>query len=244
MRIHIVSRTGAPQGEPPFHGHPWWQNGSNRGIGCGVLESPSIKDLLGGIKAQRAEKAILCCRYHIGATRECSNAVSLDPKAPLPLRDLIFLHKDDDLREWLLANDGKHPPDLMVLESRLQEAGDDRSTPEPVGGRHPFFDHNVWDHWGQAEDIVWGIQWDDEDDDDDHIVVRNRRMRQQSGESWDEMEDMDADEDDEGADGQVDNSEENVAEGERKSHMPQERQTNVIDVSLLCFSYLEEYQTQ
>jgi len=196
------------------------------------------------IRAQRAEEAILCPRYLIGATREGSNALSLDPTAPLPLRDRIFLNKDDDLRAWLLANDGKHPLDLMVLESRQEEGGDARSTPEPVGGRHPFFDRNVSDHSGQAEDILGGIQWDEEDDEDDHIVVRNRRMRQQSGECWDEMEDMDYDEDDKGADGEEDDSEEDVTEGERESQMPQERQTIVIDVSLVCFSYLEEYQTQ
>jgi len=108
------------------------------------------------IKTQRTEEAILCPLYLIGAAREGSNALSLDPTAPLPLRDLIFLHKDDDFRAWLLANDGKHPHDLMVLESRLKEAGDDRSTPEPVGGRHPFFNPNGWDHSGLAEDIVGG----------------------------------------------------------------------------------------
>jgi len=244
MRIHIVRRTGAPQGEHAFLGHPWWQNGSDRGIAWEVLESPSIQNLLGVIKAQRAEEPILCPRYPIGATREGSNALSLDPTAPLRLRDLIFLHQDDDLRAWLLANDGKHLLDLMVLESGLEEAGDDRSTLEPVGGRHPFIDRKVWDHSGQAEDIVGGIQWDDEDDEDDHIVVRNRHMRQQWGDRWDEMEDMDDDEDDEGADTGEDDSEEDVAEGERESQMPQEWQTIVIDVSLLCFSYLEEYQTQ
>ena len=196
------------------------------------------------IKTQRAEQAILCPLHPNGATREGCNALSLDPAAPLPLRDLIFLHKDDDLRVWLLANDGKHSLDLMVLESRLEEARDHRSTPEPVGGRHPFCDRNVWDHSAQAEDIVGGIQWDDKDDKDDHIVVRSRRMRQESGERWDEMEDMDYDKDDEGADGEEDDSEEDVAKGKRDSQMPQERQTIVIDVCLLCFSYLEEYQTQ
>jgi len=54
------------------------------------------------------------------------------------------------------------------------------------------------------------------------------------------MEDMDDDEDDEGVDGEEDNSEEDVAEGERESQMPQDRQTIVIDVSLLCFGYLAE----
>jgi len=132
----------------------------------------------------------------------------------------------------------------MVLESRLQEAGDDRSTPEPVGGRHPFFDRNIWDHSGQAEDIVEGMPWDDQDDQDDHSVVRNRRMRQQSGERRDEIEDIDDNKDHDGADGEEDDSKEDVAEGEWESQMPQEQQTIVIDVSLLCFSYLEEYQTQ
>ena len=126
MRIHFVLRTGAPQGEHAFLRHPWWQNGSDRGIAWGVLKSPSIKNLHGGIKAQRAEAAILCPRYLIGATCEGNNALSLDPTASLPLRDLIFLHKDNDLRAWLLANDGKHPLDHMVLELRLKEAGDDR----------------------------------------------------------------------------------------------------------------------
>jgi len=32
MRIQIVRRTGAPQGEHAFLGHPWWQNGSDQGI--------------------------------------------------------------------------------------------------------------------------------------------------------------------------------------------------------------------
>jgi len=134
---------GAPQGEHAFRGHPWWQNGSDRGIAWGVLESPSIKNLLGVIKAQCAEEVILCSRYLIGGTRKGSNELSLDPTAPLPLRDLIFLHKHDDLGAWLVANNGKHPLYLMVLKSRHEEAGDDRSTPEPVGGRHPFFDRNV-----------------------------------------------------------------------------------------------------
>jgi len=138
MRIHIVRRTGAPQGEHAFLGNPWWQNGSDPGIAWGVLESPSIKNLLGLIKVPQAEEAILCPRYLIGTTREGTNALSLDPTAPLPLRDLIFLHQDDDVRAWLLANDGKHPLDLRVLQSRPEEAGDDRPTPEPVGGRHPF----------------------------------------------------------------------------------------------------------
>jgi len=115
--------------------------------------------------------------------------------------------------------------------------------------RHLFFDRNVWEHSRQAEDRVGGIPSDNEDKEDNHIVVRNRRMRQQSGERWDEMEDMDHDEDDEGVDveeddGEEDDSEDDVAADKSESQMPQERKTIVIDVSLLCFSYFEEYPTQ
>ena len=244
MRIHIVRQTGAPPGEHAFLGHRWWQNDCDGGIARGVLESSSIITLLGVLKAQRADVSILCTQYLIGATRAGSNALSLYPIAPLPRRHLIFLHKDDDLRAWLLAKDGKHPLDLMVRQSRLEEAGDNRLTPEHVWGKPPFFDHNVRDHSEQAEDIVGGIEWGDQYDQDDHIVVRNRRMRQQSGERWEEMEEMDDDEDDKGADCEEDDSEEDVAEGERQSQMPPEHQIIVIDVSLLYYSYLEEYQAR
>ena len=244
MRIHIVRRTGDPQGAPAFLGHPWWQNGSDRGIAWGVLESPRIQNVLGVIKGQHAEEAILCPRYLISATREGSHTLSVHPRGPLPLRALIFLHKDDDLRAWLLANDGQHPLDLMVMESCNEEAGAERSTWECVGADSYLFDRNLWDHSGPAEDKVWGIQWDDEDEEYDHIVVSNRRIRQQSGEHGNEMEVIHGDKDDEGAEGTEDYSEEDVAEGELESEMPQERETIVIKVGLLCFSYLEGYQSQ
>ena len=41
-----------------------------------------------------------------------------------------------------------------------------------------------------------------------------------------------------------DNIERDVAEGDGESQMPQEQQASVINVGLLCFRYLEEYQTQ
>ena len=71
-------------------------------------------------------------------------------------------------------------------------------------------------------------------------MVSSRCMRQQSGEGWDQIEDIDDDEDDEGEDSEEDTSEEDMAERERKSHKAQEGQPIVIDVSVLCFSYLEE----
>ena len=73
------------------------------------------------------------------------------PCEPLPLSELIFLYKDADVRAWLLANPGKDPLDLLILEkcqcSNLGRA----ETPEPVSGRHPFFDRKTWDRFGSAE---------------------------------------------------------------------------------------------
>ena len=77
-----------------------------------------MEKLLGLIKAQRVEQAIETPRYFIGATGDGSCALRLSPAASLSLRDLIFLNEDNDIRAWLLANDGRHPLDLMVLESR------------------------------------------------------------------------------------------------------------------------------
>jgi len=91
---------------------------------------------------------------------------------------------------------------------------------------------------------VGSVQWNDDDDEYNHIVVRNWHMTQQSGERWDEMEDMDEDVDDEGAGGEENDREADVLEGQGESAMPQDRQTIVINLSLLCFSYLEEYHTQ
>jgi len=43
------------------------------------------------------------------------------PDDPLPLRQLIFLNRHDDIRAWFLANKGPDPLDLMVLESRRED---------------------------------------------------------------------------------------------------------------------------
>ena len=134
------------------------------------------------IKTQPGVEAIRSPPYLIGASHECINALSLDPPAPLHLRDVIFLNNYADLQAWLLANDCKIPLNFIVVASCHEEAGDDSSTPEPVGGRHSCFDRNVWDHSRQAEDIVGGMEWDDDDDTDDendHNIVRNSHIRQQ-----------------------------------------------------------------
>jgi len=97
-----------------------------------------------------------------GATR-----LRQDPEEPLPLRELIFLNRDDDIRGWCLANNGHDPLDLMVLESRPEDGEDPDETPEPHDGRNPFFDRQVWDDLAGAEYATQEMQedeWIDEDE--------------------------------------------------------------------------------
>lgn len=168
MRIHIVRRTGAPAAQHPFLGHPWCVRDSDRGIAWGVLATPSIRDLLRVVRGQDVEEEINCPRYLIGATGEGATRLRQDPEDPLPLRQLIFLNRDDDIRAWLLANNGHDPLDLLVIESRPEDGDDLDETPEPPNGRYPFFDRDVWDEWAGAEDVAREMQeeeeWIDEDE--------------------------------------------------------------------------------
>ena len=111
-----------------------------------------MQKLLGVVKAQPVEQAIKTPRYLIGVTGDGSCALRLSPTAPLPLRDLIFLNEDDDIRAWLLANDGRHSLDLMVLESRPDLREDGTPTPTPADCRYRYFDGKIWDRSGQAGD--------------------------------------------------------------------------------------------
>ena len=138
MRIYIVRRTGAPAAQHPFLGHPWCVRDSDRGIAWGVLTAPSIADLLRLVRAQDVEEEIKCPRYLIGATGEGATRLRQDPEEPLPLRQLIFLNRDDDIRAWFLVNNGHDPLDLMVLESLPEDGEDPGETPAPPHGRHPF----------------------------------------------------------------------------------------------------------
>ena len=168
MRIHIVRRTGAPAAQHPFLGHPWCVRDSDQGIAWGVLATPSIRDLLRVVRGQDVEEEMNCPRYLIGASGEGATRLRQDPEDPLPLRQLIFLNRDDDIRAWFLANNGHDPLDLMVLESRPEDGDDLDETPEPPNGRYPFFDRDVWDEWAGAEDAVRETQeeeeWIDEDE--------------------------------------------------------------------------------
>ena len=114
------------------------------------------------VRGQRVEEEIRCPRYLIGATGEGSTRLRRAPEQPLPLRQLIFLYRDDDIRAWLLANDGRDPLDLMVLESHPDQGEEGAQTPEPANGRYPFFDRKVWDHTRQFNDTVSAMQEEEE----------------------------------------------------------------------------------
>jgi len=98
VRIHILRQTGAPAARHPFLGHPWCVRDSDRGIAWGVLTAPSIANLLHLVRAQDLEEEIKCPRYLIGATGTGATRLRQDPEEPLPLRQLIFLNRDDDIR--------------------------------------------------------------------------------------------------------------------------------------------------
>jgi len=106
------------------------------------------------VSGQDVEEEIHYLRYLIGAT--CGGATKLrhNPEDPLPMRQLIFLNRDDDIPAWLLANNGHDPLDLIVLELRPEDGDDLDETPEPPNGRYPFFDGDVWDEWAGAEDAA------------------------------------------------------------------------------------------
>ena len=90
------------------------------------------------------------------------------PEEPLPLRQLILLNRDDDIRAWFLANNGHDPLDLLVLESRPEDGEHPDQTPEPPDGTLPFFDGKVWNDSAGAEYVTREMQkeeeWIDEDE--------------------------------------------------------------------------------
>jgi len=102
------------------------------------------------------------------AKGERATRLRQDPEEPLPLHQLIFLNRDDDIRAWFLANNGHDPLDLMVLESRPEDGEDPDETTEPPNGRHPFFDREVWDDSAGAEYVTQEMEeeeeWIDEDE--------------------------------------------------------------------------------
>jgi len=109
----------------------------------GVLTTPSMKNLVGLVRGQRLEEEIGWPRYLIGATGEGAVRLAQEPEKSLPLRQLIFLHSNNAILAWLLANHGQDPLDLLVVESRRKNTEDRTQTPEPAKGRYPFLNCNV-----------------------------------------------------------------------------------------------------
>jgi len=110
------------------------------------------------VREQDVEDEIPCPKYLIGATGECAARLRQDTDDPLPLRQLIFQNRDDDIRVWFLTNSGQVPLDLMVIESRPEDGKDLDETPEPPNGRYPFFDRAIWEESGGAEDAAWAME--------------------------------------------------------------------------------------
>jgi len=107
------------------------------------------------------EKEIGCPPYLIGATGEGAVRLPREPEKPLPLRQLIFLHSNNDILAWLLANHGQDPLDLLVVESRRKNREDRAQRPAAAKGRYSFLNRNVWD------DAVGMMQADEDEDQDE-----------------------------------------------------------------------------
>jgi len=168
VRIHIVRRSGALAAPHPFLGHSWCERDWDRGIAWGVLATPSITHLLRVVQERDVEDEIRCPRYLIGATGEGAARLRQYREDPLPLRQLIFLNRDDDICVWFLTHSGQDPLDLMVIESRPEDGKDLDETPELPNGRSTFFDRAIWEESAGAEDAARAIkeeeQWFDEDE--------------------------------------------------------------------------------
>ena len=154
-----------------------------------------MQNLVAAVKVQRVEEEIEYPRYLIGATHQGSQALSRAPADPLPLRELIFLNEDADIQVWLLANDGKHPLDLMVLESRPDDGEGGSPTPEPVDGTYPYFDREVWDRDGQHGYVLGARREEVGDDNEGDKDGRYRVASEGSGSDWCGVDDTDGESD-------------------------------------------------
>jgi len=162
VSIQIVCQTGAPAAHHLFLTHPWCVRDLDRGIARGVLTPPSIEELLHLVRAQDVEEEIKCAWYVIGVMGESATRLRLNREEPRPLRKLIFLNREEDIRERFIANNGHDPLDLMVLESPPEDGEDGDETRERSKGRHPFFDREVWDDLGGAEYATQEMQEEEE----------------------------------------------------------------------------------
>jgi len=162
MRFDIVCCTGAPAAQHPFLGHTYCVRDSNWGIARGVLAAQSIVDVLDLVRGQDVEEDIKYPWYLIGATAAGTTRPRQDPKQPLPVCQLIFVNRDDDIRAWVLAHNGYDLLDLMVLESCREDGVDPNETPEPPNRRQLFFDSEVWDDLSGGEYVMREMQEEEE----------------------------------------------------------------------------------
>jgi len=113
----------------------------------------------------------------IGVTGEGAIGLYQDLEEPVPLCQVIFLHRDDDIRVWFLANNGHDALDLMVVESSPEDGADPVETHEPPNGRHPFFDPEVWDDAAGAEYATREMQEEEWIDEDEWLSLSRREQR-------------------------------------------------------------------
>ena len=133
-----------------------------------------------------------------------------------------MLNQDDDIRAWLLANDGRHHLDLMVLEPRPDLGEDGTPMPEPADGRYRYFDCKIWDRSGQAGDNL-GIQEEDDDEDDGDYDQDGGSRGSGEKASSDDVEPDDVGESDEDAESDEDDEVEGV------SRMPEKESAARLD---------------
>jgi len=76
-------------------------------------------------------------------TGEGATRLRQEPKDPLPLCQLIFLNRDEDIRVWYLTNSCQDPLDHIVIESRPEDGEALDETPEAPNRRFPFFDRAI-----------------------------------------------------------------------------------------------------
>ena len=143
-----------------------------------------MKNELKVVRGQRVEEELGYPRYLIGATGEGTVWLRQETDKPHPLRQLIFLHSNNDILAWFLANHGQVPLDLLGVESRPDNGEDGAQTPEPANGRYPFLNRKIWG------DAVGAMQADeDEDGDRDADDNENENADEDEGEEeWLEAE--------------------------------------------------------
>ena len=100
------------------------------------------------------EDEISCPCDRIGATGEDAAMLCQKQEDPLPLPQLIFLNRNNDIRGWFLPNKGDDPMELIVLESHREDGEDLDEIHEPANGRYPLFDHNIWAELAGGGDSV------------------------------------------------------------------------------------------